>query len=168
MTVDPPDLTVEEGGSNTYTVVLDTRPSTGSVVVTVASDHSEVTATPARLTFSTGNWSTPKTVTVRAAADQDADDDAATLSHAIDAAATGAPEYDALTDLSGADVAVTVTDTQLSAPSNLRLVPRVGGLEVFWEAVRDADGYTVQWKTGSGAVRFQPAGRGGRRRDDDP
>ena len=145
--VSAPNLTVGEGASATYTVVLDTKPSTGSVRIDIASDNDDVTVSPAPLTFTTGNWDTPKTVTVRAAGDADGDDDTATLSHTINTGATGAPEYKALTGLP--DVTVTVTDDELAAPANLRLMPLVAGLDVSWDAVRGADGYTVRWKSGS-------------------
>ena len=113
VTVSAPTLTVAESGEGRYTVRLDTRPSTGNVVVTVASDNTDVRATPTSLTFTTGNWNTPRAVTVRAANDTDQTDDTATLSHTINTGSTTAPEYDALTDLSGANVAVTVIDNDV-------------------------------------------------------
>ena len=103
-------LTVAEGGSGTYTVRLNSRPS-GSVTVTIASGDAEVTVdTDARmlgsqttLVFTTSNWSAARTVTVIAAADDDTDDDNTALTHVI----TGASAYDALDD---PELAVTVTD----------------------------------------------------------
>jgi hypothetical protein len=66
--------TTEAGGTATYTIVLNTQP-TGSVEVDVASDDSsEGTVTSgSALTFTTGNWSTPQTVTVTGV-DDDVDD----------------------------------------------------------------------------------------------
>ena len=113
VTVSVPTLAVNETIQTSYTVRLDTPPSTGNVVVTVTSDNADVTVSPARLTFRANNWDQPQSVTVRAGADADQTDDTATLRHAIDAGRTGAPEYDALTDLSGADVTVTVTDNDV-------------------------------------------------------
>ncbi len=72
VTVDPEDLDVNEGGSNTYDVVLDSKPA-GNVTVTItktgasSADVSFAPTTP--LTFTTGNWDTPQEVTVRAAED---------------------------------------------------------------------------------------------------
>ena len=109
-------LTVAEGGSGTYTVRLNTRPS-GEVTVTITSDIAEVTvddtsADPGvqnTLTFTTLNWSTARTVTVRAATDTDTDDDSATLTHT---AAGGG--YAGLT----AGLAVTVADAgDVTAPT---------------------------------------------------
>ena len=59
---------VTEGGTtDTYDVVLDLEPS-GTVSITISSD-ADATTTPASLTFTTGNWSTPQTVTVTAVND---------------------------------------------------------------------------------------------------
>ena len=64
VTVSASDLTVAEGETGTYTVKLDTEPG-GSVTVAVSSGDAEVaTASPAALTFTTGNWSAAQTVTV--------------------------------------------------------------------------------------------------------
>ena len=93
---------VDEGGSASYTVVLDGRP-TGDVTIAVSSDNADVTTQPASLTFTADDWYTPRTVTVSAARDGDAADDAATLSHAV----SGAGEY---AGIAVASVAVAVTD----------------------------------------------------------
>ncbi len=59
---------VTEGGANdTYDVVLDAAP-TGSVTITVSPD-SQVSTDKSSLVFTTGNWSTPQTVTVDAVDD---------------------------------------------------------------------------------------------------
>ena len=52
-----------------------------------------VTVSPATLTFTPANWSTAQTVTVRAAQDADAVNDAASITHAVDASRS-ANEYD--------------------------------------------------------------------------
>ena len=59
---------VEEGGpTDTYDVVLDLEPS-GTVTITVSPD-SDVSLSATSLTFTTGNWSTPQTITVTAVDD---------------------------------------------------------------------------------------------------
>ena len=74
-------LTVEEGGSDTYTVRLATQPS-GSVTVTVAATGDPSISVPSdTLTFSTTTWSTPQTVIVSAAEDDDLADGTATIGH---------------------------------------------------------------------------------------
>ena len=95
---------VGEGGTGSYTVVLDSQPS-GAVTVTAASaDVGAVTVTPTVLTFTTGNWDTAQTVTVTAEQDNDADDESVDVSHT--AASTDA----AYNGLAGDVVTVTVTD----------------------------------------------------------
>ena len=84
MTVTPTSLTIGEGGSGTYTVVLDTQP-TGDVTVTIVdpTDNTDVKAEPAALTFTTTNWNSAQTVTVSAVLDVDTDDDTATVTHTV-------------------------------------------------------------------------------------
>ena len=103
VTVTPTSLTVNEGGTNTYTVVLDTQP-TATVTVTIVdpADNADVTADPASLTFTTSNWSTAKTVTVSAAEDDDSTEDTATVTHTV-----AGGDYDSF---AASSVAVTVTD----------------------------------------------------------
>ena len=113
-------LTVAEGNSSTYTVVLDAQPAS-NVVITVSSDNSDVTAdtdaatsgNQTTLTFTSSNWDTAQTVTVRAAQDADAVNDAASITHAV-VAASSADEYDAV---SVAGVAVTVADDDTAGVS---------------------------------------------------
>ena len=105
-------LTVAEGASATYTVVLDGQPAS-DVVITVTSNNSDVTATPAKLTFTTANWSTAQTVTVAAADDADAVNDAASITHAV-VDGESADEYDAV---AVAGVSVTVADDETAGVS---------------------------------------------------
>ena len=82
--VSPTELTLTEGNSATYTVVVTTEPA-GDVTVTVndPTDNSAVTADPASLTFTTLNWDTAQTVTATAAVDTDSDGDTATVPHTV-------------------------------------------------------------------------------------
>ncbi len=106
-------LTVAEGNSSTYTVVLDAQPASNVVIGVTRSGSSDVTVSPATLTFSPSNWDTAQTVTVRAAQDADAVNDAASITHAV-VAASSADEYDAV---SVAGVAVTVADDDTAGVS---------------------------------------------------
>ena len=103
VTVTPTSLPVNEGGSGTYTVVLNTQP-TDAVTVTVVdpTDNMDVTTNTASLTFSTTDWATEQTVTVSAAEDDDSTHDTATVTHTV----TGG-DYGSVT---ASNVAVTVTD----------------------------------------------------------
>ena len=69
--------------------------------------NTDVTAEPASLTFSSTDWNTPKTVTVNAAQDADAEDETATVTHTVtstDSIYSGA---------SANSVAVSVTDDEV-------------------------------------------------------
>ena len=118
----PTSLTVEEGDATgeTYTVKLATEPSE-EVTVTV-SGHSGTDLTlsglspTSTLTFTTANWNTAQTVTVKAADDADGTDDAVTLAHA----ASGGNYEDV-----SAELKVTVTDDDRAivfSPTSLTVV----------------------------------------------
>ena len=100
-------LTVPEGGSNTYEVVLGHQP-TGDVTVTVTVDdtaNNDVTTEEGSLVFTTANWNEPKTVTVRAAEDDDAiTDDDVSISHTV-----GGANYEGVT-APGLTVSITEDD----------------------------------------------------------
>ena len=63
VTVEPTTLSVAEGASNTYTVVLATRP-TANVTITAGSSDTAVATVSDALTFTTDTWATAQTVTV--------------------------------------------------------------------------------------------------------
>ena len=100
-------LSVAEGNSGTYTVMLDSEP-TADVTVTFASDNADVTVdtgnTDNNLVFTAEDWATPQTVMVSAAADDDTVDDTATIAHAV----AGGDYADV--DVESVTVSVTVTE----------------------------------------------------------
>ena len=100
----PGSLTVEEGGSNGYQVVLRARPS-DEVSVSVTTPTG-LTANPDPLTFKTDDWNTPQTVTLTAGTDADTSDNAVTVTHQ----ATGG-DYAGMTASLDVTIAETVTDT---------------------------------------------------------
>ena len=112
VTITPTAVTVTEGGTVTYTVVLGSQPL-GDVTVTVndPADNTDVTADPASLTFTTTDWSVAQTVTVSAAQDADDADETATVTHTVASAAD--TDYQGI---STDDVAVTLND---DAPETL-------------------------------------------------
>ena len=114
--VSPAALTLAEGGTKTYTVALASEP-TASVTVTVSSDNEDVTG-GGPLTFTTSDWSTAQTVTVTAAQDGDATDDAATLTNTAEGGG-----YDG----ESAGVTVTVTDDE-TAPTAITLTASPGSV----------------------------------------
>ena len=98
-------LALAEGGSGRYTVALVTQP-TDIVKVTASGQGTDLTVSPETLTFTTANWQRAQSVTVAAVEDDDAGDEAATLTHA---AAGG--DYAGVT----ATVAVTVDDDEIAS-----------------------------------------------------
>ena len=107
------NVSVNEGGANTYTVKLRTQP-TGNVTLTPSSNSGEVTVAPSSLTFTTGNWETPQTVTVTAGQDTDTVDDSAIISHAVSGADYGSVTVEelivAVTDDDRTDVVFSATE----------------------------------------------------------
>ena len=72
---------VEDGAGKTFTVKLATQPTgTGPVTVSVTSgDAGAVSVDPASLTFTTLNYGTPRTVTVKGVRDDDVRDESVTV-----------------------------------------------------------------------------------------
>ena len=79
VTLSESTLIIDEGGTDTYTIQLDTEP-TGNVTVTIndPTDNTDVTTDPATLTFTPQTWSVPQTVTVTAGEDDDPLNESAT------------------------------------------------------------------------------------------
>ena len=104
--ISPTSLNVPEGGDETYTVVLTSQPA-GEVTVTpsLGSGDTDVTVSAA-LTFDGTTWDQAQTVTVSAAQDADATNDAATVVHAVSGADYGA------NSVTTGDVTVTVDDDE--------------------------------------------------------
>ncbi|MCY4620358.1 MAG: calcium-binding protein, partial [bacterium] len=121
VTVSAEMVSVADGSTATYTVVLDTQPS-GDVTVAATSGATGKATVSGAVTFTTGNWDAPKTFTVTG---QGAG--SATITHAVTASAdSGYP-----TGLSIGSVAVTVT--------------AVPGVSVSAETVSVVDGSTVEY-----------------------
>ena len=76
VSVIPHELEVEEGDSATYSIVLESEPH-ANVTVRMTTDLSDtdVTAEPSEMVFTPANWNEPREVLVRAAADEDVEDD---------------------------------------------------------------------------------------------
>ena len=98
-------LAIDEGDSKPYTVVLTSQPTADVTVdVTVPTD-TDVSVDETRLTFTATTWETEQTVTVSAAADDDAVlDDTVTLTHSVSSTGDYASER-------AADVEVRITET---------------------------------------------------------
>ena len=122
VTVSETALTVPEGGSASYTVVLDTRPM-DDVTITVArssGDDENLTASPDALTFTNSNWSMQQTVTILAAEDDDSENGTALFTHAVAGPGTAYDELPApgvtATENDNDSPGVIVSSTALTVP----------------------------------------------------
>ena len=96
ISIDPPDLPVDESDSADYAVRLDTEPTVDVTVTITGQEDTDLTLSGPTLnndalTFTAANWDTPQTVTITADHDDDTDDDTGTLTHT-----GGGGEYDGL------------------------------------------------------------------------
>ena len=107
--VQPTTLTVREGGTNGYTLVLNSEPTATVTVDVTVSPSAAAGADPAELTFTVDDWHTPQTVTLTAATDADGDDDTATVQHRV-----GGGDYAGIT-APGVTVTLAETVTDASA-----------------------------------------------------
>ena len=108
MTVSESTLAFGEGGSATYTVVLDSQP-TADVTIGVAfapGTDADLTVDQATLTFTAADWRDAQTVEVRAAEDADDVHDVTTVQHTVSGGDYGA------NSVAAADVSVEVTDNE--------------------------------------------------------
>ena len=98
----------EAGGSATFTVKLNTRPSTNLTTTLGNQDQGEGVVSPTNLNWNSNNWNTEQTVTVTGVND-DVDDGDQTynirISHSL-----GAPEYNGITK----NVSVTTIDDDVA------------------------------------------------------
>ena len=114
VSIDPTELTVPEGGDNSYTVVLDTQPSADVTVTISGHSGSDLNLSAETLTFTPDNWNVAQTVTVTAGQDDDAAaDPAVTLSHAV----SGASEYAAVSAGDIPSVTVTIDEDDAAGVS---------------------------------------------------
>ena len=81
VSLSPESLTLTEGSTATYTVVLDSEPTDTVTVAVGSNDTTVATVSPASLSFTTSNWEQPQSVTVTGQRDADTQDGATTISH---------------------------------------------------------------------------------------
>ena len=115
--IDPARLTVREGETGSYTVVLTAAPTadvTVSMTVSLAADFS---AEPSLLTFTSQNWSTPQTVTVTAFEDDDAEGGTYSIDHSV--SSTDPNYFSVFIDF----LSVTVVDNDAAATPAVRIDP---------------------------------------------
>ena len=167
LTVTPTTLNITEGASGTYTVVLDSQPTASVTVTPASSDAGAAGVTPATLTFTTGIWQTPQTLTVTGVQDSDTADETVTVSHTVQsgdskyaAAAVPAP-----VTVQVADDDVSANPTAPDAPTGLTLAASAGQIDAAWSAPvsnggSTLTGYDVEYKA-STATTWRDAGHAG-------
>ena len=110
MRIDPNRVTINEGETGSYAVVLVTRPTADVTIAVAVPEEASLRVEPTSLTFTSRNWSTPQTVTVTALEDDDEVSENHTLTHT---AASTDPDYNGV---SVDGVALTVVDNDTGAP----------------------------------------------------
>ena len=154
ITVSKPTLTLDEEDNTatmdadedegTYTVVLDSEPSGGTVTIGVASGDTTIAGvTPATLTFTDSNWNVAQTVTVTAVLDgidNPNDQRTAAITHTVTATGT---DYDGAT---ASGVTVTVNDDDgpptlsINSPSVMEADSGATATLTFTVQLKPADG----------------------------
>ena len=129
VTVTPTELTVEEGGSGSYTVVLDTEPAADVTVEIQVPDNADIVVDKTGLTFTADNWNTPQTIAVTAAQDDDAvADDPVTITHAVSGgdyegvAALGVEVTIIEDDTAGGTISITALEVAEGDPGRYTIV----------------------------------------------
>ena len=117
--VSPTSLTVPEGGSKSYTVVLRSSP-TGPVTVTLDVTGSGDVTVSSGLTFTSSDWDTAQRVTVSASEDGDGAVDEATVEHTVSGGDYGSE--------TASDVAVTVAENE-TASTTVTLTAEPGSVD---------------------------------------
>ena len=95
--------TINEGGTDTFTVKLDKAP-TNPQTVNISSNNTDVTLSTNTLTFDSSNYSKPQTVTINVAEDSDTVNDNCTLTLSS-------------SNVSSKTIAITITDNDSSGGS---------------------------------------------------
>ena len=149
VSVSKTEVTVPEGDSRTYTVRLLKAPTTNVTIAVGITGDTDLTVEPSSLTFTTGNWNRMQTVTVSAAADDDAINGTATISHTATSSDT------AYSGIAVRDVTAFESDSGglPAKPGNFRALPANGKVTLSWDDPMDAG--IARWeyrqKAGTGA-----------------
>ena len=83
VSITPTELTIAEGGSDSYQVVLTSQPAHDVTVSISRTGDGDISIDEEELTFTGSDWKQAQTVKVAASQDEDARDDRATFSHAV-------------------------------------------------------------------------------------
>lgn len=151
-------VTREAGATASFTVVLNTQPTSNVTINLSSSDTTEGTVSPQSLTFTQSNWSTPQTVTVTGVDDSIADGDQM-YSIITAPASSGDPNYNGFNP---SDVLVTnINDDDIPpiAPSGLTATEVVGLIvDLAWtDNSTNETGFKIERKTEAGGTYAQVA-----------
>lgn len=111
----------ENGGTDTFRVVLNEAPSSNVNFTISSSSVSDATISPSSLTFTTANWNVPQTVTITGVDDQIDRNDTAIVSVAVNDSLSD-NNFDPLSDQT---IAVTLTDNDVAG---VNLTPTSGSV----------------------------------------
>jgi hypothetical protein len=107
-------VTTEAGGTDNFTIVLNSQPTANVTIGLTSSDITEGTASPASVTFTSGNWNTPQSIDVTGIDDNAVDGDIAyTIITAPAISADG--NYN---NMNASDVGVTNMDNDVAPPAS--------------------------------------------------
>ena len=147
VTVSETALSIDEGGSGTYTVVLDTEPTDDVTVAVAGHSGTDISLDKTSLTFTASTWDTAQTVTVTAGEDNDAASDAAvTMTHTANGGGYVAVQETVTVTIVEKDASVlSVGDAQAAED---------GGNMVFTVSISAAAGQevTVEYATSNGTA----------------
>ncbi len=129
-------LAVSEGGSATYTVVLNSRPTANVTVTAVSDDIGAVTVSPASHVFSPSQWNQAKTFTVHGVPDDDTNDERVGIGHRV--TSTDAKYAGAL--VSSVRVAVSDPSTYSVSSAAMVIEGRSAALTITLSQAAPADG----------------------------
>ena len=140
---------ISEGESISYTLVLNSPPDS-TVTITITSDNPDITFAPSILTFSKNNWYIPQTVGVRAAQDNDTEDEIT----AITFTATGYSSSDTGVSINNQHSIRIIDTDEFNPPSPEGVIPTVsltleGGSHVIDVAPYFSSESNLEYQAGS-------------------
>lgn len=131
---------VREGGSSTYSLSIEPRPTRQVKVDLQISGDTDLQASPDVLHFTPENWDHPREVTLSAREDDDREDGSATVAHVL-------TSLDSAYQHAGPALRVSERDNDLELSATAPPPVEPGELEVTWEPVAGATSYIVEWRT---------------------
>jgi len=120
-TVTPTSLTMDEGMTGTFNVVLDAPPSSDVVFTIASNDPGAASVDLTTLTFTTANWNMPQTVTVTGEQDADINDESIVVTVSVD----DANSDDAFDTLPDEPVMVIVNDDDTACDAAAGVISNV-------------------------------------------